>query len=188
MATDATPIPVYRPFPDLEWRNAVQRTLEIPILVRLLRLQAGGKVLEVGCGRGIGLQSLARLLRPEEITGIDVDRGLLGKAESDLREHGVRARLLPADVRDLPFEDAAFDTVFDFGTCYHVHPPRAALREIARVLRPGGLFVHESTLAQAAAHPTRTSRRALPWDAVPELRPCRSALLWCSKRKVDPAR
>src|SRR5262245_6084382 len=186
MATNATPVPAYRPFPDLEWRNAAQRTLEIPALVRLLRLPPGGKVLEVGCGRGIGLRALARLLKPSEIAGIDVDPGLLRRAESDLREHGVACRLLPADVRDLPFADGTFDTVFDFGTCYHVHPREAALREIARVLRPGGLFVHESALAQALAHPTRTSWRSLPWDTVTDLRPHRSALLWSSRRKIAP--
>jgi ubiquinone/menaquinone biosynthesis C-methylase UbiE len=184
MATPTRAIVDYRPFPDLEWRNLLQRSLEVPLLVRLLRLPRGGRILEVGCGRGIGLQALARLLEPDELTGIDVDDALLGRAEAELREHEVTARLLRADVRELPFDSGSFDTVVDFGTCYHVPRPEEALREIGRVLVPGGLFVHESAVAQVLAHPTRASRRSLPWNAVPELRPRRSAFLWSLKRKV----
>jgi ubiquinone/menaquinone biosynthesis C-methylase UbiE len=176
--------PSYRAFPDLEWRNALQSSLEVPVLVRLLRLSPGGRILEVGCGRGIGLEALGRLLKPALLTGIDVDEGLLSKAESALGKGSFPARLFRADVRDLPFEDGSFDTVFDFGTCHHVSRPAAALREVARVLRPGGLFVHESGLAQLLAHPTRSSGRALPWEAVPDLVPYRTALLWSARRKV----
>jgi ubiquinone/menaquinone biosynthesis C-methylase UbiE len=184
MASGTGLVEAYQPFANLEWRNALQSSLEVPALVRLLRLSPGGTMLEVGCGRGIGLEALARRLEPAVLTGIDVDDRLLAMAESALGERGVNARLLRADVRDLPFDDAAFDTVFDFGTCYHVSRPAVALREVARVLRPGGLFVHESRLAQLVAHPARSFGRSLPWEAVPELVPCRSALLWSARRNV----
>jgi ubiquinone/menaquinone biosynthesis C-methylase UbiE len=172
-------------FPDLEWRNFLQSALEIPLLVRFLRLPPGGRILEVGCGRGIGLLALAGLLEPSQIAGIDIDAALLAKAESAFQDRGVRARFLPADVRDLPFEDTSFDTVFDFGTCYHAPQPERALLEIARVLRPGGLFVHETKAAQLLAHPTRASRRALPWHAVPGLVPHRKSLLWAAKHRTS---
>ena len=142
----------------------------------------------MGCGRGVGLAGLARLLRPALLTGFDVDAWLLGKAEIDLGRQRVAARLFRADVRALPFDDGSFDTVFDFGTCYHVSRPEAALGEIARVLRPGGLFVHETLVAQALAHPERGSRVGLPWEAAPELVPDRRALLWGTRRKADRGR
>jgi ubiquinone/menaquinone biosynthesis C-methylase UbiE len=57
--------------------------------------------------------------------------------------------------------------VIDFGTCYHVsggtQGSLMALREITRVLRPGGLFVHETCVAQHLAHPVRSFGRSLPW-------------------------
>lgn len=59
----------------------------------------------------------------------------------------------------------------------------AALREIARVLRPGGLFVHETRVAQRLAHPVRSFGRSLPWSEMPSLLADRAAVLWSVKRK-----
>ena len=82
-------------------------------------------------------------------------------------------------MRDLPFESGRFDLVIDFGTCYHASDTmegrRAALSEVSRVLRDGGLFVHETRVAQRLAHPVRSFGRTLPWRDVPELAPDRSA-------------
>jgi ubiquinone/menaquinone biosynthesis C-methylase UbiE len=188
MASGIGLVEAYQPFANLEWRNALQSSLEIPLLVRLLRLSRGGRILEVGCGRGIGLAAIARRLKPASLNGIDVDDHLLAVAEGALGRRSIPARLLGADVRSMPFDDASFDTVFDFGTCYHVSRPAAALREVARVLRPGGLFVHESGMAQLLAHPTRSSGRSLPWEAVPDLVADRTAFLWSARRKVAGVR
>ena len=61
---------------------------------------------------------------------------------------------------------------------------RAALREVARVLRPGGLFVHETRVAQCLAHPLRSFGRTLPWWAVPSLARDGGGVLWAARRKV----
>ena len=173
----------YLPFPDVGWRNALQRYLELPLLVWWLRPPSGQRILEVGCGRGVGLQALAGLCRPALLVGIDVDKRLVLAAEHSLRERGVRALVSQADVRSLPFDDESFDTVFDFGTCHHISEPVRALGEIARVLRPGGTFVCESGLAQLLSHPGRGSRRALPWSLTPSLVPDRAAFLWSARKK-----
>ena len=105
-----------------------------------------------------------------------------------IRERVLSVRVLEGDVRALPLESGSFDMVIDFGTCYHVGGglggSRAALVEIARVLRPGGLFVHETRVAQRLAHPVRSLGRTLPWSSVPSLAESRQALLWAVRRKT----
>jgi len=178
----ASPVPHYRPFPNVESRNVLQAHVEIPALVQLLPLPHQADVLEVGCGRGVALEPLARLLRPASLTGVDVDSGLLREAEPHARAVAPAATLVRADLRNLPFADGSFDLVVDFGTCYHVAGRARALGEIARVLRPGGVLVHETMFTQALSHPLRF-RGPLPWASVSELEPGRSALFWATRRK-----
>jgi SAM-dependent methyltransferase len=172
----------YRPFPDIARRNSTQEQIEVPALVRLMGLPARARMLEVGCGRGVALPVLARKCRPSRLVGLDVDRELLEEARTRCG-----AELIHGDVRDLPFPDASFDVVIDFGTCYHIARPEAALREIARVLAQGGVFVSETPLSQLLSHPVRSFGRRLPWEVVPELAPARHRGLWSSRVKKDAA-
>jgi SAM-dependent methyltransferase len=171
-------------FPNRPWRNWVQESFEIACVLRLLRVPPGARMLELGCGRGIGLVPLARMARPSSLTGLDHDRDLLRHARGRLDEHGVRARLVWTDVRAMALADESVDVVVDFGTCYHSGDPEAALADVQRVLAPGGLFVHESPVAQFIAHPRRSTRCRLPWEAAPWLVPHHCAGLWSSRVKL----
>jgi ubiquinone/menaquinone biosynthesis C-methylase UbiE len=173
----------YRPFSNDEGRNSRQGSLEVPLMIRALHLPAGGRVLEVGCGRGVALPVLGRLLRPSRLVGLDPEVGFLEEAGSRLSDAGVAAELVPGDVRRMPFPDAAFDLVIDFGTCYHIARPQAALAEIARVLSPGGLFVHETPLSQLLSHPVRSFGRRIPWRLAPLFERHRTAFLWTARRR-----
>jgi SAM-dependent methyltransferase len=194
MRVHAPHVPIERddaPFPSVAPRNGLQEYVELPLLLRALAVPASGHVLEVGCGRGVALPVLSRRLRPASLTAIDVDAAALADASLRARERRASVHLRCADVRRMPFADACFDVVVDFGTCYHVANAARALREIARVLKPGGAFVTETVLCQLLAHPLRTRGRPLPWRAVPELRLVRHAGLWQMRRKVcggDPPR
>ena len=186
---DPTYVGDYMPFGNVEARNSLQALVEIPLMIRALRLPHLARVLEIGCGRGVALPELDDRLEPVELIGLDIDGALLAEARERVRNTCTRATLVEGDARDLPFEDGRFDLVIDFGTCYHVSDTmdgrRAALREVARVLCPGGLFVHETRAAQRLAHPVRSFGRTLPWAAAPSLVPDRSAVLWGVRRKVD---
>jgi ubiquinone/menaquinone biosynthesis C-methylase UbiE len=173
----------YTPFPDVARRNSWQETLELPAMVWALGLPSGERVLEVGCGRGVALPALSRLLRPRRLVGLDVDGCLLEQARERTEGLAGGIELREGDVRTLPFDDASFDLVVDFGTCYHVARRAQALREIARVLATGGRFVHETRLSQLLAHPLRSWGRLLPWEAVPDLPVETHALLWASRVK-----
>jgi SAM-dependent methyltransferase len=114
-------------------------------------------VLELGCGGGNALPGLRRALEPELLVGVDL-----------VTDVGVRG-----DVRALPFASGSFDVVVDFGTCQAVGP--RAVREVLRVLRPGGVLAHETAWAQLIAHPTG-GRRHL--DGLTGLTRLRTAGLW----------
>ena len=171
----------YRPFPDVERRNLFQQVLEVPLMVWALRLPVGARVLEVGCGGGVALPVLARRLRPRRLVGLDIDAERLERARLRIRGLEARVELHAGDVRELPFADASFDLIVDFGTSYHVARRAQALREIARVLAVGGRFVHEARLSQLLSHPVRSWGRRLPWHAVPQLVLERHAALWASR-------
>lgn len=172
----------YTPFPNDERRNRLQERVEVPALIRSLRLPAGARILEVGCGRGVALPPLADLCRPRRLIGLDVDPALLGEARRRLERRGVDAELVHGDVRSLPFPDASVDIVVDFGTCWHIADAERALCEIERVLAPGGRFVHETVVSQRLAHPVRSRRGGLPWSAAPRLERERTAILWSARR------
>ncbi len=170
----------YQPFPDIPARNALQARLEIPLVDLALGLPRGSSVLEIGCGRGIGLGVFARRLDPERLAGVDVDRQLLGLAQGDLHADGVEAQLVAGDARALPFPDSSFDLIVDFGTLFHISEPDLALADIKRVLRPDGQFVNETRVSQLMAHPFRGLSNGLAPEAVDTLGPVRARILWAS--------
>lgn len=175
----------YRPFPNEEGRNSRQSQLEIPVLVKALKLPSEARILEVGCGRGIALPVLDRLCAPRRLAGLDIDGELLIEAADNLREHGTKAELHCGDVRRMPFADEAFDVIIDFGTLYHIARSPAALDEITRVLAPGGTFVYETKASQLLSHPVRSRGRRLPALADHGLRRRRWAMLWASRTKAE---
>lgn len=96
----------------------------------------GARVLDVGCGAGFLSNHLAR--EGFEVTGIDASQASIDVA---LRHDTTRrARYLLGDALCLPFADAAFDVVCAMDFLEHVEDPGRVLTEVARVLRPGGLF------------------------------------------------
>ncbi|HEY4303079.1 MAG TPA: class I SAM-dependent methyltransferase [Gemmatimonadaceae bacterium] len=178
----------YRAFDNWETRNGLQERLEIPLLLRALCPPRGQRVLEIGCGRGVALPVLAARLQPAALTAVDIDAELVNLARERVVRSHVRATVVEADARALPFDDGEFDLVIDFGTCYHVgggrHGSAVALHEIARVLSVGGRFIHETPIAQHLAHPIRSLGRTLPWRRVPSLVWEASAVLWSMRRRV----
>jgi SAM-dependent methyltransferase len=185
---DERPAPdgnAYAPFPNIDGRNLLQSRLEVPAFVRALRLPPRAAVLEVGCGRGVALPVLGRLLRPSRLVGLDIEPTVLDVAEERAAGAGTAVELVEGDVRSLPFATASFDVVIDFGTCYHIARSEEAISEIARVLATGGLFATETKAAQLLSHPVRTMGRRLPLEAAPALRLRRHAVLWAAYVRAD---
>ncbi len=96
----------------------------------------GRRVLDVGCQAGS--LPIALCKRGAAVTGVDVDEKLIEGARIRARGHGVAPTFAVAVAERLPFADASFDVVTFVDVIEHVADARAAVREIARVLRPGG--------------------------------------------------
>jgi ubiquinone/menaquinone biosynthesis C-methylase UbiE len=97
---------------------------------------AGLDVLDIGCGQGIDLVEYAG--RGARASGIDLAARHVELARSHVQAVGLTATVVQGDAEDLPFEDANFDRASSNGVLHHTPDMHAALREIRRVLRPGG--------------------------------------------------
>jgi SAM-dependent methyltransferase len=94
---------------------------------------AGGRLLEVGCGPGLGLGLLSKAT--SFLVGADYDSVLLKRAQDT---YGDRIPLVRLDVQSLPFPDGFFDTVLFYESSYYVPDMELAFDEFLRVLSPGG--------------------------------------------------
>ncbi|MFI5781704.1 class I SAM-dependent methyltransferase [Nocardia sp. NPDC051570] len=104
---------------------------------RTLRLGAGSKVLDVACGPGNITHYLSEQLSGDGYAvGLDFSTPMLRQALAD--NSGPRVGYLRGDARQLPFPDGSFDAVCCFGALYLIPDPLEAVREMIRVLAPGG--------------------------------------------------
>jgi SAM-dependent methyltransferase len=99
------------------------------------RKHQGEKVLEVGCGTGADLLQFAK--HGALATGVDLTTNHVELARIRV---GKLAVVHKADARHLPFGDESFDYVYSHGVLHHCDEPEQVVREIFRVLRPGGRF------------------------------------------------
>jgi ubiquinone/menaquinone biosynthesis C-methylase UbiE len=98
----------------------------------------GARVLDIGCGDAGVIIAIAEA--GAEVSGLELDRESLRRGSVRAEEHGVRARLAAGVAEALPFPDGSFDLVILDNVLEHVRDRPGTLREIHRVLAPGGLL------------------------------------------------
>ena len=118
-----------------KWRTAANSAAYL-----LPRLRPGQRLLDVGCGPGTITLDLASRVAPGEVVGIDASAEVIDDARRSAATAGRGVRFEVGDAYGLAFEDDAFDVVHAHQLLQHLADPVGALRELRRVLRPGGIL------------------------------------------------
>jgi ubiquinone/menaquinone biosynthesis C-methylase UbiE len=134
--------------------------------LRFCRIAPGWRVVEVGSGTGVVARDVAALVGPRgRVIGVDRSRVLLAAARRRAREEGLERRLAfrLGDAAALPLPSGRFDCALAVTVLLHVARPRAMLRELARVTRPGGVVAlqDQDFGTQVLDHPDRALTRRI---------------------------
>ncbi len=134
-----------------QWRTAVNSAAYL-----LPHLLPGMRVLDVGCGPGTITLDLAELVAPGTVVGVDAVPEPLDAARENAQRRGDEGtEFRVADIYDLEADDGAFDVVHAHQVLQHLTDPVAALREMRRVCRPGGLVAaRDADYAAMVWYPT----------------------------------
>ncbi|MFJ6657534.1 class I SAM-dependent methyltransferase [Streptomyces sp. NPDC091377] len=150
-----------------------------------LALHEGDRVLDAGCGTGRALPSLRAAVGPSGVVvGADLTPAMLEAAVRAGRDED--GQLVLTDVSALPLRSGSLDAVFAAGLIAHLPRPAENLRELARVVRPGGLLALFHPLGRAALA-ARQGRQIAPDDlrARPRLAPLLADSGWRMTSYVD---
>lgn len=112
------------------------------ILVRLRdmsNLGPGKKILEIGCGNGIGSRLIHEIIQPGEFIATEFDERLVGIAR--VKTEGLNIRVEAGDAAALQFENEEFDAVIGLSVIHHIPNWRDCVDELHRVIKSGGLLI-----------------------------------------------
>jgi ubiquinone/menaquinone biosynthesis C-methylase UbiE len=131
-------------------RSHSWRTAENSAGYLLGSLQPGQNLLDVGCGPGTITVDLAERVVPGRVVGIDAEAQVIQKATELLGgKRKSNVTFITGDVYALAFDDASFDVVHAHQVLQHLTDPHAALKEMHRVLTPGGILAVRDSVYSA---------------------------------------
>ena len=139
------------------WSRAV-----VPKFLEWLAVPAGAHWLDAGCGTGIQAETILQQCAPASVHATDIEPGQVEAAARGWAKG--RAQFAVADVCNLPYADASFDAVASALLINFVPQPQEAVKELARVARPGGLvagFVWDFTEERSPSGPLRRALRQM---------------------------
>jgi SAM-dependent methyltransferase len=132
---------------------------ELETIAGMVRLDRGGRYLDLGCSAGLYTRGLAaRLGDRGEVVGIDISPSMLKEAARRARKMGTAPSLARADAENLPFSDASFAGVVCGGSLNEFGDPARTLRERRRVLEPGGRVAIMGVLKASSTRGRRLQR------------------------------
>jgi ubiquinone/menaquinone biosynthesis C-methylase UbiE len=129
-------------------RAAIQRRWEARRLLRLGGPLNGGVALEIGCGRGVGIELILDMFRSSHVDAFDLDPRMVKAAQHRHRSRCDCVTVWQGNATSIAQDDNYYDAVFDFGVIHHVPEWRDAVAEVWRVLKPGGRLYAEEVFAR----------------------------------------
>lgn len=125
----------------------------LPAFGKLGAKLAGARILEPGCGHGVGAELLIRHAGARYVDGFDVDWRQLRQAQARARKLSLPLSLWRGDIQHIATPADAYQAAVCLGVLHHAPDWRAAVRELFRVLRPGGQLCLEESYAAFILHP-----------------------------------
>lgn len=141
-------LPLYDPIVRLMGFDSVRREL-----VSRANIEAGQRILDIGCGTGTLVVKLKRQYTAAQVVGLDPDAKALQRAHIKAARAGVSVELEQGFADELPYQNESFDRVFSSFMFHHLNTQEREnmLREVLRVLKPGGSFhLVDFTVADAS--------------------------------------
>lgn len=129
-------------------------------------------VLEVGSGAGNGLNLVSRIFGFKALTGVDLSANAVRAANARFARPGLRYR--QGDAEHLPLGDAEVDVALNVESSHCYPSPLRFLNEVARVLKPGGYFVHADAFTRER------------WDLFERAKSDNASFEWISKVDISP--
>jgi ubiquinone/menaquinone biosynthesis C-methylase UbiE len=123
------------------------------LLFKSLLGEPKGPVLDLGCGTGLFSRRLAAELPGAQLLAVDVSRPMIEEALAQAREAGAAIDFIRAQMPELPFHDARLGAVLMVGSLQLVEGLEVLMRELYRVLKPGGVWVASTFQPPAALKP-----------------------------------
>jgi len=121
---------------DDKWRFYVEATLQETL--KKIELHPGESLLDIGCGTGVFLESLEKKYPDAILSGVDPTQEMLDIARKRLSK---KVHIEQSWAEKLPFEAENFDLIVSCNMFHYIREPMVALKEIMRVLKPGGKVV-----------------------------------------------
>lgn len=142
---------IHREYYRTSYQNGADIWTHLPVKMQTAKklvgkIPAGGTILDIGSGRGLIAKHLAEM--GFKVIGIDFEKNIVEKVNGEIKSWGLEGKLkfIEADVFNIPFTDASFDGVCDFGLLENLHKEdwNKYASEINRVLKPGGYYLNIS--------------------------------------------
>jgi len=136
-------------------------------LHEISQLGADKKILEIGCGNGVGTQLIQEVFKPREFIATEFDQNLVEIAQ--MKNMGTKVIVEAGDATQLRFQNNAFDAVIGLSVIHHIPNWKDCVSELHRLIKPNGLLILKELSIETFESPLGKLSRYLvehPYDAM----------------------